>query len=177
MSRPATTFGAPRPALRALALVLAVVLPACRPLPTAGPTRAALGTAGYQVEAIAAQMGRGGAEVDVRVASNTNEEGETGTVAGIAWTTVPFRFHRLNVTVDQPHGPQQETFDEAQLADRFGPRLPGLDRRDYAHAVVALTDGLLAGVALPAVVVMGGIGWFVLSSGRRRPSHARPRPG
>jgi hypothetical protein len=160
-----------------LALVVALALPACRPLPTTGSTRAALATAGYQVEAVSAQMGPDGSEVDVRVSSSTNEEGQTGTVAGIVWTTVPFRFHRLNVTVEQPQGPQQETFDEAQLSDRFGPRLPGLDRRDYGRDVAALTNGLLAGIALPALVVMGGLGWFVLRSGRRRPAHARRRPG
>lgn len=160
-----------------LALVVALALPACRPLPTTGSTRAALATAGYQVEAVSAQMGPDGSEVDVRVSSSTNEEAQTGTVAGIVWTTVPFRFHRLNVTVEQPQGPQQETFDEAQLSDRFGPRLPGLDRRDYGRDVAALTNGLLAGIALPALVVMGGLGWFVLRSGRRRPAHARRRPG
>ena len=165
-----------RPPPAVLLVGLALALPTCRPLPTAGTTRAALATAGYQVEAISPHMGRGGAEVDVQVTSSTNEEGETGTVAGIAWTTVPFRFHRLNVTVDQPHGPQQETFTYAQLADRFGPRLPGLDRRDYGQDVGSLTTGLLAGVTLPALVLVAGLGYSVLRSGRRSPSHPRPRP-
>ena len=163
------------PALLAPAAVaLALALPGCRPLPTAGATRAALTTAGYQVEAIEPHMGRGGAELDVTVASTTSEEGETGTVAGVAWTTVPFRFRRLNVTVDQPHGPQRETFTYTELADRFGPRLPGLDRRDYGREVASLTNGLLAAVALPAIVVVAGLGALILWSARRTP---RPRPG
>ena len=156
-----------------LALGLFGALGGCRSLPTVGPVRAALTTAGYQVEALEPMMGRGGSHVGVRVASAMPQEGETGTVAGVAWTTIPFRFQHLDVTVDGPHGQQQETLTYAQLADRFGPRLPELDRRDYGRAVRTLTDQLLAGVALPAVLLGAGLGGFVLfstwPSTRRRP--------
>lgn len=169
--------GEPSPLVpAALGLALALALPACRPLPNAGATRAALTTAGYQVGSVDSHMAPGGAEVDVDVTSATAEEEQAGTVAGIAWTTVPFRFERLNVTVEQPNGRQQATFTRAQLAHRFGPRLPGLDRRDYAREVATRTTELLAGVALPGVALMAGLGWFVLWSGRRRPPAARPRP-
>ena len=159
-----------------LALGLFGALGACRSLPSAGAARTALATAGYRVEAVQPAMGRGGSHVDVRVGSAAPAEGETGTVAGIAWTTIPFRFQHLDVTVDGPQGQQQEAFTYAQLADRFGPRLPELDRRDYVRAVDVLTDQLLAGVALPAVVFGAGVGGFVLLSTRRGRRGARPGP-
>ncbi|MDQ4098587.1 MAG: hypothetical protein M3144_12060 [Actinomycetota bacterium] len=152
-------------------LILAGGLTACRSLPTTGPTRAALATAGYRVDGLEADVGSDGSHVRVRVTSATAQEGETGTVAGVVWTTMPFRFDELDVAVDGPRGPLTEAFTYAQLADRFGPRLPGLDRRDYRREVTTLTRQLLAGIALPAVAFMVGLGAFVLLGARR------PRPG
>jgi hypothetical protein len=167
-------------ALRA-SLVLAAVaaFTGCRPLPTVGPTRAALATAGYRVDAVDPAVVAQGSRLNVRVTSATAEEGETGTVAGVVWTTVPFRFDHLSVTVDGPRGSLEERFTYAQLVDRFGTRLPELDRRDYGREVAALTRQLLAAIALPAVLLVLGLGAFLFFSGTRRPRRARrlrPRP-
>lgn len=155
----------------AATLALTLTLSGCRPLPTAGATRTALETVGYQAVAVEPRTTSQGSRLDVRVSAPTAEEGEAGKVAGVVWTTVPFRFDRLDVTVDAPGGLRRETFTYAQLAERYGPRLEELDRRDYGEEVATLTRRLLAGIALPGLVLAGGIGFSF-----RRAARSRPRP-
>ncbi len=164
-----------------LAAVLALGTTACRALPTTDATRVALQTVGYEVISLQPHLGPGGSRLDVQVAAPTGEADETGKVAGVVWTTAPFRFDHLDVTVEGRRGPLRKTFTYSELADRYGPRLEELDRRDYGREAGRLTSLLLAGVALPGVVLMGGFGVLVLSAAQRRTpgprsSGARPRP-
>jgi hypothetical protein len=153
--------------LLALAAV-GLALTACSSYPSTGVTPEALRQVGFRPVHLTP-----GQTVRVRVGIPSLTQGDANEAAGVVWTTLPFRFNRLDVSVDAPGGGEQHTFTHAQLAARFGPRDPSLDRRTYSRGVLTAAADLLRREALPAVVVVLGA-VFVLYVGRPRPAAGRP---
>lgn len=157
----------------AVAMALALTLTGCNAYPTAALTTDALRQVGFNPVTVTS-----GRTVTVRVGTPTAEEGQTITAAGVVWTTLPFRFDRLDVTVSAPTGPAHQSFSRAQLEKLFAPRDPALDRRRYSRGAGAAAVDLLGREALPALVLVAGVA-FVLYAGRprpRAPERAQPRP-
>jgi hypothetical protein len=147
-------------ALAALGLALA----GCSSYPSTGVTPEALGRIGFRPVKLTP-----GRTVRVHLGIASLTQGDANEAAGVVWTTLPFRFDRLDVTVDAPGGGEEHTFTHAQLTARFGPRDPSLDRRTYSRGILAAAADLLRREALPAVVVVLGAA-FVLFVGRPRPA-------
>ena len=118
-------------------------------------TRRALERAGYRYVDVTLRTG-GGIGV-ARVEAAGPEAPPTDTAAQVAWTNLPVRFDQLVVAL----GDQTAAFSYEDLAGRFGPRDPSLDRRQIDEEVVRsgvtlmllLSAGALLSVA--AVVVTG----------------------
>jgi predicted small secreted protein len=148
---------------RAAAVVTAVALCAvgvagCRNVRGVGQTRRSLEQAGYRDVEVSFRSG-GGIDL-VRVdASRPPGTGQPDRppdeAAGAVWRTLPLRFDRLRVSVHGPSGTVGRVYDHAELVALFGPRQPGLDRRQVGDAVVTSGLKLFAALSVAAILSVG----------------------
>ena len=151
---------------RSLVAIMAatVVLAGCGRAEGVADTRRALERAGYRDVDVTLRTG-GGIGV-ARVEAAAADAPPTDTAAQVAWTTLPVRFDQLVVAL----GDQTAAFSYEDLAGRFGPRDPSLDRRQIDEQVVK--SGLklmllLSGAALLSVGVVVVTGFMALRASRR----------
>ncbi len=150
-------------ARRAFLLLALVALGGCERAQGVVDTKDALEGAGYRAVEVSLRTGAG-----IGVARVEAAEGGPAPerAAEVAWRTVPVRFDQLVVVV----GSRSESFGYGDLAARFGPRDPSLDRRQIDDEVVR--DGLelmllLSIGALLSVAAVVALGLAVLRTARR----------
>jgi predicted small secreted protein len=156
-------------------------LPGCRTIQDLRATGRALERAGYRDVAVSARSGGGVDVVTVHAAAAPGQDPDRA--AGVVWRTLAVRFDRLVVWVGT--GPASSyAYDD--LAVRFGPRDPALDRGQVGDAVGNRRAPLLATLALGALLAGAGLlsGGLLVRRGLRagsaspgRPSRGRSRGG
>ena len=151
-----------RPLLSLIAVEL--LLAGCGRVQGVAGTRRALERAGYRDVDVTLRTG-GGIGV-ARVEAAAADAPPTDTAAQVAWTNLPVRFDQLVVAL----GDQTAAFSYEDLAGRFGPRDPSLDRRQIDEEVVK--SGLklmllLSAAALLSVGVVVVTGLMALRAARR----------
>ena len=134
--------------LTALFALLAVTLAACGRAQGVSDTTEALERAGYRDVDVSLRTGGGFgvARVDAAPGGPPPEQ-----AAEVAWRTVPVRFDQLVVAL----GPQVQSFGSEELAGRFGPRDPSLDRKQIDEDVVRDGLELMLLLAVGAVLSVG----------------------
>lgn len=150
-----------------------LLLTGCRNVGGVPATTAALEKAGYREVSISFRSGGG---IDLVRVDGTADWPELQRAAAVVWATLPFRFDRLRMVVSAANQAGDATFSYEQMAGRFGPRPPGLDRRQVGDQVVV--SGLklvvlLSVVALLSVGLVLGLTLFALRNVRRRRRSAR----
>jgi len=153
-----------------VACVLALV--GCGNVRGVDSVRSALAEAGYGDVAVSFRSGGGIDLVRIdasAVAAPDSRRLDQGAAA--VWSSLPFRFDRLRLSVTAPDGAADATYGYEQLAQLLGPRPAGLDRRQVGDEVVVsglklvvlLSVGALLSVGLVLAVVL-----FALRNVRRR---------
>ena len=151
-----------------------LLLTGCRGVRGVPATRAALEGAGYRDVAISFRSGGG---IDLVRVDGTADTVELQGGAAVVWATLPFRFDRLRLVIGASDHAGDATFSYEQMADLFGPRPPGLDRRQVGDEVVVSGLKLVVVLAVAAVLSVGlvlGLTLFALRNVRRR---RRSAPG
>ncbi|MDQ6724847.1 MAG: hypothetical protein M3066_01525 [Actinomycetota bacterium] len=160
-------------ALWVAALVAAALaLGGCRNVHGAAEVSSALGQVGYGDVDVSFRSG-GGIDL-VRIDATTAaapDDQRLRQAAAAVWSTLPFRFDRLRLSVTAPERVVDATYGYEQLTGLFGPRPAGLDRRQVGDEVVVsglklvvlLSVGALLSVALVLALTL-----FALRNVRRR---------
>jgi len=149
-------------------LVCVLALAGCRNVHGVPETRAALERAGYRDVDVAFRSGGG---IDLVRVDAVSATGELEPGAAAVWGTLPFRFDQLHLSVEAPDRTVAATFTHERLTGLFGPRQPGLDRRQVGDEVVE--SGLklmvlLSAGALLSVALVLGLTLLALCGVRRR---------
>lgn len=138
-------------AVLVVVVVCSTALAGCRNVRGVARARQAVEEAGYRD--VDVSFGSGGG-VDVVKVDAFRPDGapDPVAVAGAVWGSLPLRFDRMRVAVSGPSGTATAVYDHDQLRARFGPREPGLDRRQVGDAVV--TSGLKLFLALSVAALL-----------------------
>ena len=148
-----------------VALIAAtVVLAGCGRAQGVADTRAALERAGYRDVDVTLRTG-GGIGV-ARVEAAAADAPPTEAAAQVTWTTLPVRFDQLVVAL----GDQTAAFSYEDLAGRFGPRDPSLDRRQIDEEVVKSGLKLMLLLSAAALLSVGAVvvtGLMAMRASRR----------
>jgi len=157
----------------AIVLVCAALVSGCRGTPGAAAARVALEQAGYADVEISFRSGGGIDLVRIDASAPGEAPGEERLQQGAAavWRSLPFRFDRLRVAVIAADRTADATFSYERLTALFGPRPPGLDRRQVGDEVVmsGLKLVILLSVgALVCVALVMALTLFALRKVRRR---------
>ncbi|HEX3621159.1 MAG TPA: hypothetical protein VHT97_02480 [Acidimicrobiales bacterium] len=142
-----------RRVLAALALCgVAVGVGGCGRRSEFAATRRALDRAGYRSVAITVRSG-GGVVFATVTARSPGGAGVADTAAEIVWQTLDVRFDRVAIAV----APGVAVLGYDDLAARFGPRDPSLDRPAPAQTNGRVRSELLGVVVLGAVLAGAGL--------------------
>ena len=163
-----------RPRPWPVAVACCVLLAACSGARGVPATRHALERVGYREVDVSFRSGGG---IDLVRVDAVAATGDLEPGAAAVWATLPLRFDRLHLSVDAPDRAAGATFTYEQLTALFGPRAPGLDRRQVGDEVVEsglkLVVLLSAGALLSVGLVVGLTLFAVGKVRRRRRSPAR----
>ncbi|MDQ2825825.1 MAG: hypothetical protein M3Y04_02475, partial [Actinomycetota bacterium] len=149
-----------------------LALAGCRNVRGVAEVRTALGQAGYGDVTVSFRSG-GGIDL-VRIdatAAQAPDDQRMQQGAAAVWSSLPFRFDRLRLSVTAPERAVDVTYSYEQLAGLFGPRPPGLDRRQVGDEVVVSGLKLVVLLSVGALLSVGlvlGLTLFALRNVRRR---------
>jgi len=155
-----------------LVLGLALAMGACGRAQGMSDTRDALAQAGFREVEVSFRTGGGIGVARIQAAAGgpTPEQ-----AAEVCWRMLPVRFDQLVVAL----GAGSESFGYGDLAARFGPRDPSLDRRQIDEEVVESGLELMIVLSVGALLSVGAVvaaGLLVLRAARRARGGEARRP-